>query len=113
MNPITPQLRLRLRPEPPVSIPAAWVRAAARLPGKALTVGVALWAQAETERSPHFIVQPARLRTYGVAPDAAYDGLTRLAAARLIAVERGRGRPASVTLLDGRCGAVANVNHLS
>lgn len=108
MNHATPPTRLRLRPEPPVTIPATWLRAAARLPGKSLTVGVVLWAQAAVERSTSFAIQPARLRAHGVAPDAAYDGLARLAAARLIAVQRGRGRPARVLLLDGRGVAVAD-----
>jgi hypothetical protein len=80
-------------------IPMDWLQRAAILPGKALHLGVALWFRAGLVGSMRLKLSNADLAALGVARDAKYEGLQRLKAAGLIAIEQQPGRAPTVTLL--------------
>ena len=82
-------------------IPMDWLQRAAMLSGKALHLGVALWFRAGLVGSMRLKLSNADLAAMGVARDAKYDGLERLRAAGLIAVEQQPGRAPTVTILLG------------
>lgn len=82
-------------------IPMDWLQRAAMLSGKALHLGVALWFRAGLVGSMRLKLSNADLAALGVARDAKYDGLQRLKAAGLIAIEQQPGRAPTVTLLLG------------
>lgn len=88
-------------------IPEAWLCRAARLPGKALAVSLALWSQAGVERD-RCVKLTTRLRSrFGVGRQASYRALRALEAAGLVSVERHAGRSPTVCLL--RAGAEGTV----
>lgn len=76
-----------------------WLQRAAMLSGKALHLGVALWFRAGLVGSMTLKLGNADLAALGVARDAKYEGLQRLSAAGLIAIEQHPGRAPTVTLL--------------
>ncbi len=78
-------------------IPWRWVEAASRLPGKALAVGLVVWREAgcRGERTV-----PLNVSALAVPRRTAQRGLTELERAGLVSVDRRRGRPPLVTLLD-------------
>lgn len=78
-------------------VPWRWVEAAARLPGKALAVGLAAWREAGCRRARSV---PLNLSALAVPRRTAQRGLDALEGAGLVAVDRRRGRPPLVTLLD-------------
>jgi hypothetical protein len=81
-------------------IPWDWLVRAARLPGHALHVGVALWHLSGLHRqSAQVVLHSAVLRELGIARTTAYRALTALEDAALIVVERHPGRLPRVTLL--------------
>jgi DNA-binding MarR family transcriptional regulator len=81
-------------------IPWDWLVRAARLPGHALHVGVALWHLSGLHRQAAQVVLPtAVLRELGIKRTTAYRALTALEDAALIVVERHAGRLPRVTLL--------------
>ena len=82
-------------------IPMDWLQRAAMLSGKALHLGVALWFRAGLVGSMTLKLANADLAGLGVARDAKYEGLQRLRAAGLIAIEQQPGRAPTVTLLLG------------
>jgi hypothetical protein len=100
-----PVIRLQLDPtsnvfveSPPKSlflrgpIPLDWLGRAARLPGKALNVALAIcWLHGMTKNAPVKLTKKA-LSHLHVSRDAATDGVTRLEAAGLIRVTRSPGR---------------------
>lgn len=81
-------------------IPWAWLALCARLPGRALHVGVALWLESGLARSRVVKLRPKHLRTLGVDRYAAARALRRMEAAVLVGVVRAPGRAPVVTLLD-------------
>jgi hypothetical protein len=81
-------------------VPWLWLEIAARQPGQALHVAIFLWHRVGMERSPCVPFNLSRLAALGVSRHAASRGLKALQVARLVAVERRRGRPAMVTVLD-------------
>lgn len=81
-------------------IPWKWMTRAARLPGKALHVGICIWYLAGMRRSGSVSLSMARLSELGVSRYAAYRGLKFLEQVALVRVIRHRGRLSKVELLD-------------
>ena len=73
-------------------IPMDWLSRAARLPGKAINVALAIcWLSGMAKNAPVKLTKKALLH-FNVSRDAATDGVTRLEDAGLISVERHLGR---------------------
>jgi DNA-binding transcriptional ArsR family regulator len=72
---------------------------AARLPGKALQVGLAVWHLAGLKNAMTVELSRVPLENLGVTRQAAYRGLKALEDARLIEAARRRGRKTRVTIL--------------
>jgi hypothetical protein len=84
-------------------IPCDWLARAARLPGKALAVGVALWFKAGLSKRNAMVRLTGKLmEQFGIGRYAQYRGLKALEAAGLVSVERRRGCAPMVTILDAR-----------
>ena len=82
-------------------IPWPWLARAARQPGKALQVALALWLWAGITKCGVVALSLSRLDAdVGVSRDAGRRGLEALEAAGLVSVERHAGRKPVVTLLD-------------
>jgi hypothetical protein len=80
-------------------VPWPWLEAAARLPGKALALGLCLWREAGRRRCRTVKLCLARTGL-GVSEYAARRALRSLEAAGLVAVLRQPGRGLEVTLLE-------------
>ena len=80
-------------------IPWDWLSVAARLPGKALQVGLAVWHLAGLKNAMTVELSRVPLENLGVTRQAAYRGLKALEDARLIEAARRRGRKTRVTIL--------------
>jgi len=84
-------------------IPLAWLQKAARLPGRTLAVGVALWHLAGLRRTrQHLSLSTERLAPFGVSRYAKDRALRHLTGAGLVTVDRKRGRSPRVTIVAGR-----------
>ena len=81
-------------------VPLAWLHRAAKLPGKALAVGVAVWFKAGATRSREVRLSGQLLSRFGLNRHSAQRGLAALEAERLVSVERHPGRCSVVTLKD-------------
>lgn len=81
-------------------IPLDWIGRAARLPGKALHVALALRYLAGLQKTSTVKLGAKALAALGVARDAKYRALMHLQQSNLIAVEQTPGRLPVVTLLD-------------
>src|SRR5438094_3827769 len=82
-------------------IPMAWLALAARLPGRALHMGLVLWYWAGITKRR--VVAPSLSRAeheFGVSRTALARGLSALEGADLVKVYRHPGRKPVVTLLD-------------
>ncbi len=79
-------------------IPWAWLKTAARLPGRALHVGIVLWLESGLRTSAIVALSQQHLRDLGVDRYAGYRGLSRLEQADLVDVQRHPGRLSVVTL---------------
>lgn len=80
-------------------IPIAWVTRAARLPGKALAIGIALrYLDGMTNGKPISMARKL-LGEFGVGRSAAYRGLKALERAHLVYVQRRAGCAPKVTIL--------------
>jgi hypothetical protein len=80
-------------------VPLAWLSAAARLPGSALAVGIALWYLAGLRRTRQDLaLSSERLQEFGVSRHAKDRALRHLAEAGLVEVARKKGRSPRVTL---------------
>ena len=73
-------------------IPMAWLNTAAKLPGKTLNVGIAIWWLAGMSKTTAFKLTGKSLDQLGVSRDAASDGLKRLEDNGLILVKRSPGQ---------------------
>ena len=82
-------------------IPLAWLVAAARLPGRSLHVGVALWIVGGIHKSRVVPLTNIAGRRFGLDRNAKYCGLAWLEQAGLVSVQRKLGRSPLVTILDG------------
>jgi hypothetical protein len=84
-------------------IPLPWLEQAARLPGKALAVALALWFRAGVTSSRSDLrVSGKLLERFGVGRKAGYCALRSLEDAGLICVLRAPGRCPVVELLDSK-----------
>src|SRR5262249_2862800 len=82
-------------------IPWNWLKSAARLPGHALQVALAVWQKAGMRRNATVPLSLSQLEEeLGVKRDAARRGLEALEGAKLVKVERRLGRKSLVTLLS-------------
>ena len=82
-------------------VPFPWLEAAARLPGKSLQTGIALWYAAGLARSASVPLSNISGVRFGLDRNAKYRALAWLEEAGLITVERKLGRAPVVTLLPG------------
>ena len=80
-------------------VPLPWLEAAARLPGKSLHTGVALWYVAGLTRSPTVALSNLSGGKFGLDRNAKYRALAWLESAGLVRVERKLGRAPVVTIL--------------
>ena len=78
----------------------AWLARCARLPGRALHVGLALWLEAGLRRSSTIALRPKHRDALGVDRHAARRALLEMEAAGLVRVARAPGRAPTVTLLE-------------
>ena len=83
-------------------IPCGWLEVAARLPGKSLHAGVALWYVAGLTRSACVPLSNIAGLRFGLDRNAKYRALAWLEDAGLIIVERKLGRAPIVTILEAR-----------
>jgi hypothetical protein len=79
-------------------IPLDWLSAAARLPGKSLHVGIALWFMGGLLKSRIVTLSNITSLRFGLNRNAKYRALAWLEEAGLIAVERKLGRAPIVTI---------------
>ena len=82
----------------PILMP--WLENAARLPGRALHVALALRHQSALKRSLTVTLPNRQLAEFGLDRDAKRRGLAALESARLVIVERNPGRNPIVTILE-------------
>jgi hypothetical protein len=88
-------------------VPMHWLSVAAKLPGKALAVGLWLWFSSGLTRSPTIKFSVSHLEDWGVPPSTARRALKSLEGAGLVRVERLPGCKARVTIItDGDASAL-------
>ena len=80
-------------------IPLDWLSAAARLPGRSLHAGIALWYAAGVTRSLSVPLSNISGVRFGLDRNAKHRALAWLEGAGLIAVERKLGRAPLITIL--------------
>ena len=81
-------------------IPMAWLNEAAKLPGKAINLGLAIWWLAGMAQTKTFKLTGKALAQLGVSRDAAADALKRLEGRGLIRVQRAPGQRPTVEILS-------------
>ena len=81
-------------------VPLPWLEAAAKLPGKSMHAGVALWYLAGLRGSREVALSNVLARQFGLDRNAKRRALAWLEAAELIQVVRQTGRAPSVRLRD-------------
>ncbi len=81
-------------------IPLDWLNMAAKLPGKALHVAIAIWFLAGIKKMRTIALSGSVLNGMGVKRNAAYRALAELEGAGLISVIRYHGRLSEVTILE-------------
>ena len=81
-------------------IPMAWLNEAAKLPGKAINLGLAIWWLAGMAQTKTFKLTGKALDQLGVSRDAAADALKRLEGRGLIRVQRAPGQRPTVEILS-------------
>jgi hypothetical protein len=80
-------------------IPMTWLNSAAKLPGKTLNVGLAIWWLAGMSKNTSFKITGKALDQLGVSRDAASDALKRLEEHGLILVKRSPGQRPTVQIV--------------
>ena len=80
-------------------IPLAWLNEAAKLPGKALNVGIAIWWLAGMSKTTAFKLTGKALDQLNISRDAASSALKRLESQGLIRVQRAPGQRPTVEIL--------------
>ena len=80
-------------------LPGEWIGLAARLPGKALHVGLALWFLSGRSKQTTVRLTGESLRRFGVHRHSGKRGLSALESAGLVRVRRHRGRCPVVDIL--------------
>ena len=91
-------------------IPMDWLNAAAKLPGKTLNVGIAIWWLAGMSKDTAFKLRRRALDQLGVSRDASSDALKRLEEQGLIRVQRAPGKGPTVKILPVVSGATKAEN---
>ena len=81
-------------------IPMVWLNEAAKLPGKAINLGIAIWWLAGMAKTKTFKLTGKALDQLGVSRDAASGALKRLEARGLIRVQRSPGQRPTVEILS-------------
>ena len=81
-------------------LPGLWIGRAARLPGRALHVALALWHLAGLANGRRVKPTWRIWERLGLRPDAGRRGLAALERAGLVEVKRGAGRCPEVAILD-------------
>lgn len=81
-------------------VPLDWLCAAARLPGKSLQVGIAVWFLAGLHRSRTISLSNKTSNKFGLDRNSKYRGLAWLEDRGLIAVQRKGGRSPVVTIKE-------------
>lgn len=81
-------------------VPLAWLELAARLPGRSLHAGLALWYAAGLTRSATVPLSNISGVRFGLDRNAKYRALEWLEGAGLVKVERKLGRAPVVTILQ-------------
>ena len=81
------------------SIPGKYIDRVAPLPGKSLTLWLALWSEHHRRKGQPFPMSRELLGRFHLTPDSAYRALKELERAKLITASRRRGRLATVRLL--------------
>lgn len=79
-------------------IPGEWLSEAAKLPGRVLHVGVALWFAAGLSKQREVKLTRQLLARFGIKPDAGRWALKKLETAGLVSVHRTSGRSPIVTI---------------
>lgn len=79
-------------------VPISWLTSAARLPGKSLHVGLAIWYAAGRLRSQNVLLSNLDAHHFGLNRNAKYRALVWLETANLISVERKLGRTPVITV---------------
>lgn len=82
-------------------VPMDWLVTASNLPGKALAVGLAIWALAIAVKKQTIMLTPKAMDAFEIGAAAKSRAITHLVCAELISVERRRGRFPLVTLIVG------------
>ena len=78
----------------------AWLNEAAKLPGKTLNLGLAIWWLAGMAKTKTFKLTGKALAQLGVSRDAASDALKRLEECGLLRVQRSPGQRPTVEILS-------------
>jgi hypothetical protein len=81
-------------------LPVDWIAAAARLPGLALALALAIWFRRGVEQATSFPLYASTLAKFGVNRWSSYRALMALETAGLVTVERREGRCPVVTILE-------------
>lgn len=81
-------------------IPLGWIATAAKLPGKSLHVGLAVWLLAGLEQGDVVKLTAKAINTFGVSRESLRRSLRALEQAGLVSVARRHGRCPVVTILD-------------
>ena len=81
-------------------IPWPWLSAAARLPGRALHVAVAIRLFVGMKKTSRIALSVSWLAELGLSRHAAYRGLIALESRGLVSVDRHRGRKPVVTVIE-------------
>jgi DNA-binding transcriptional ArsR family regulator len=91
-------------------IPMTWLNAAAKLPGKTLNVGIAIWWLAGMSKNTSFKITAKALDQLGVSRDAASDALKRLEEHGLVLVKRSPGQRPTVQIVPVAQGVTKQEN---
>ena len=81
-------------------IPMAWLNEAAKLPGKAINLGIAIWWLDGMAKTKTFKLTGKALDQLDISRDAAADALKRLEGRGLIRVQRAPGQRPTVEILS-------------
>ncbi len=81
-------------------IPLDWIIKANALAGQALAVGLAIWFIRGLKRKGAIRLNPATLLRFDLPRTTTYRALRALEAAKLVTVDRHRGRSPVITILD-------------
>jgi len=87
-------------------IPMTWLAQAARLPGKTINLGIAIWWLHGMSKTKTFKLTGKALAQLGISRDAAYSALKRLEDQGLVRVERPPGQRPTVEILLVTSGVV-------